>query len=205
MTDTTTKTEEDFETFLSSLTQRVLASARERAEKLRVFLASQPQTSPCPKHSEIVRPIDAKRSSETSVSNGTLTAIYAPCHLCAEAERLRLENERLGIAGVPANLLGATLENWEPDEGEADHVAIIKEFTQRKRGFLILLGRVGTGKTHLAVGAMRSFRSPRFYKQSSLLRALRKTYEDHKAEDPIQACQDADLLVLDEVGVSSGG
>jgi DNA replication protein DnaC len=38
-----------------------------------------------------------------------------------------------------------------------------------------------------------------------LLRALRATYSNPNAVDPIGVCQRADLCVLDEAGVSGGG
>ena len=42
-------------------------------------------------------------------------------------------------------------------------------------------------------------------KQASLLRLLRATYGDKKADDPIEKAQYARLLVLDDAGLSSGG
>jgi DNA replication protein DnaC len=60
-------------------------------------------------------------------------------------------------------------------------------------------------RPNLAVGVMRVFAGPVIFKQNTLLRALRTTYKDPDAPDPILTCQNADLLALDEVGVSSGG
>jgi DNA replication protein DnaC len=82
---------------------------------------------------------------------------------------------------------------------------VVRDFAKVKRGCLIMLGGVGAGKTHLAVAVMRAFTRPIFFKQNTLLRGLRRTYRDPDAGDPIPACQEADLLVLDELGVSSGG
>jgi len=79
------------------------------------------------------------------------------------------------------------------------------EFGKIRRGFLLLLGEVGTGKSHLAAALMLDFKRPVFIKQSELLQKLRLTYRDRHAEDPIALCRQADLLVLDEVGVSAGG
>jgi DNA replication protein DnaC len=42
-------------------------------------------------------------------------------------------------------------------------------------------------------------------KQSQLLRMLRDTYRDKAALDPVEACQGAGCLLLDEIGLSAGG
>ena len=63
----------------------------------------------------------------------------------------------------------------------------------------------GTGKSHLSAAALRQIGGGWFVKQSSLLFALRATYRDKAARDPIERAQSARLLVLDDVGISSGG
>jgi DNA replication protein DnaC len=63
----------------------------------------------------------------------------------------------------------------------------------------------GIGKTHLAVAVMRERGGGRFLTQNQLLLKLRATYRDDKAEDIIEACKRVKLLVIDEVGLSSGG
>ena len=68
-----------------------------------------------------------------------------------------------------------------------------------------MLGGFGTGKSHLGAAALRKFGRGWFIKQSSLLFALRATYKDKAAFDPIERAQTARLLVLDDVGISSGG
>jgi DNA replication protein DnaC len=87
----------------------------------------------------------------------------------------------------------------------ARHLVTVKGFLIKRTGFLVMLGNVGTGKSHLAVAAMREWRAAVFIKQSSLLRELRATYRDRAACDPVSRCQDAGLLVLDEIGLSAGG
>jgi DNA replication protein DnaC len=99
------------------------------------------------------------------------------------------------------------LDNWTPaSDEEQRHLAAVRTFaTEVRRGFLMLLGPVGIGKSHLAVAVARKFQHLLFVKQSTLLRQLRATYSDKKAVDPIERCQEAELLVLDEMGVSGGG
>ena len=108
--------------------------------------------------------------------------------------------------GVPPALVHATFNNWLPrTDTEREHLALVQEFARVRRGFLFLLGPVGVGKSHLAVAVMRTFSAGLFVRQAQLLRQLRRHYHDNAVENPIADAQKARLLVLDELGVSSGG
>jgi DNA replication protein DnaC len=157
------------------------------------FLSTVPPSTPCKRHPEVIRLRD---ENESSKSNG---AVYKPCELCWTAQRLQQ-------MGVPPAYCEATLQNWTPDDDKAAlNLDRVREFGEAKRGFLVLLGKVGTGKTHLAVASLRSFKSGLFIKQAELLRRLRKTYAYRSAVDPTGEAQNARCLVLDEIGVSPGG
>lgn len=76
---------------------------------------------------------------------------------------------------------------------------------------LVLTGRPGAGKTHLAIAALKqvvqSGRSGLFVTVSEMLRKIRSTYAPGSSmaeQDAIDHFIDVDLLVLDEVGVSIG-
>jgi DNA replication protein DnaC len=168
------------------------------------WLKTQPQSLPCPRHPNFIRALDAAKSEWHA--SGSFRAAYQPCPLCAKEAATAREHARLHEQGVPSNLLNATLDNWTPrDDQERAHLEVVRAFLKVLRGFLILLGDVGVGKSHLAVGVLRICRYGRFVKQSTFLRQLRDTYRDRQAEDPIEAYQKAELLVLDEIGVTSGG
>jgi DNA replication protein DnaC len=185
---------------------RMIQRAEERdAEEHRIrlaFMATQPQSKPCRTHPDCIRLIDEVATSKATEHFRAPTAGYTPCPKCAQIA----ENLELKKYGVPENLIHASFENFQPDgEVEADHVETVKEFCVKRTGFLILSGDYGTGKTHLAVAALRRFNSGWLVKQATLLRLLRATYSDRKADDPIERGQSAKLLVLDDVGLSSGG
>ncbi len=189
---------------------RFAESARQRAENERrerlAFMATQPQSNPCKVHPDCLRPIDEKATDEAtryySFSLGKPVAGYAPCPTCIQDAK----NHELKEFGVPENLIHATFENFTPDgETEAEQVSLVKEFCKKRTGFLIMLGAYGTGKTHLGVAALRSFNGGWLVKQASLLRALRDTYNDKAAFDPIDRAQSARLFVLDDAGFSGGG
>ena len=146
------------------------------------------------------------RALSRELSQPARKPVYAPCATC-QAERKEADTaERIRRAGVPENLCHATFENWIAEsEVEEAHLASAREFTKVRRGFLLLIGELGTGKTHLAAAITRHFRNPLFTKQSEMLRRLRDFYRDKTARNPVDQAQDADLLVLDEIGLSGGG
>src|SRR5579862_1623184 len=116
---------------------------------------------------------------------------------------------RLLGANVPFSLLGASFKYWMPrTDEERAHLETVQRFAKAPRGFLLMLGNVGTGKSHLAVATMRqrieAGRSALLYRQPELLKDLRKFY-DAEGPDPRDGCAAVDLLVLDETGLASGG
>lgn len=177
---------------------------------IRAFIPThQPQVISCDRHPEIRRPIDYTATWQaTRAADNVITAGYLPCPKCAAEIEFQRQRERLHRQGVPSILLDCHFGNWNPnDPAEEANLAIAKKFAEqpKRMGFLLLLGNVGTGKGHLAVSIMRTFESAVFVKHSTLLRRLRQGYHDHTLPDPIAACQETGLLVLDEVGLSAGG
>ena len=170
---------------------------------LDAFLASQPTERDCENHpgqkQKVSRQL-TRRNACLTADGGLVfhSATYAPCPLC--------EQERLLRQGVPPALVHATFDNWAPrTPTEREHLAVVQEFARVRRGFLFLLGPVGIGKSHLAVAVVRAFSSALFVRQAQLLRQLRQHYHDNAVANPITSAQKARLLVLDELGVSSGG
>lgn len=76
-------------------------------------------------------------------------------------------------------------------------------FLEKKEN-LILLGAVGTGKTHLATGialrACQSGRSARFFTAASLANALLEKNQKKTLTSFLDGLKKVELLVLDEVG-----
>jgi DNA replication protein DnaC len=171
------------------------------------WLTTQPQEAPCTNHPDTLAKINPEQSRRDFSADSEMNhPSYYGCEKCCEVKRLAT----LERAGVPEALMHCTFSNWTPrNDSEKEHLEKCKEFTEVGNGFLVLLGPVGVGKSHLAVAVARSFYRdrpwPHWVKQSTLLRQLRATYNDHKAKDPIEECQKASLLVLDECGVSGGG
>ena len=190
--------------------ERIRKAARQREEKARrerlAFMATQPQSKPCKVHPDCIRPIDEDVTNEATryhqFIDGVFHAGYAPCPKCVQDAK----NQELKKFGVPEILIHATFENYIPDgEAEAELVRVVKVFCENRTGFIFMLGNYGTGKTHLAVAALRQLKGGWLVKQASLLRALRDTYADKAAFDPIERAQNARLFILDDAGLSGGG
>jgi DNA replication protein DnaC len=168
-------------------------------QKLSEYLATVPQEIRCTVHPDVLRKLSYQHSRLWDPQ-------YYACEKCAEEKCVR----RLERAGVPKNMLHSRFSNWTATtEQERSHLEAVREFADLGRGFLIMLGPVGTGKSHLGIATLRravwDHHSVLFIKQSTLLRQLRDTYRDRDAEDPITQCQEVDWLVLDDAGLSGGG
>ncbi len=178
------------------------ASFHQRRAQIWGFLATLPVSSPCPHHPGHERPRDDRESwAERRV-------IFGPCARCESFRQEQKEIQRLEAMGIPRNLCDATLDNWKclPDDPlAAEHLAAVRDFARKRRGFLVLAGDLGRGKSHLAAAVLRTFRRGWMVKQSELLRQLRATYRDAAALDPVRKAQQTDCLVLDEMGLSPGG
>lgn len=180
--------------------------AVERRKRLDAWLANQPQSVPCPVHAHMTLAIDADHSSRVS-SADNFVAAYVECAECKADKAALASRGWLSAAGVPTILLGATIENFRGDQADIDAA---RRFTKAPRGFFAITSVVsgkdfGVGKSHLAVAIMRTFGSGRFITNDDLLRGLRKTYSDRKAEDIVEACSVAKILVIDDLGLSAGG
>lgn len=126
---------------------------------------------------------------------------FAPCPVC-----------RVVRAGVPPLFQRCSFDNFVADTDQLrDHLAKVREFAAAPTGFLLLLGTVGNGKTHLAAAILREFGRGRYFRHLDLVNRLRAAYARHHDDDDgdepgiADQCREAWLLVVDELGVAPGG
>ena len=172
-----------------------------RKDKVQKLIDAAPATIECEKHGTVLS-VDHRKSYDR------MAVVYQTCPGCAADEHEEKIQDWLRGSGIPSNLLKATLKNWTPSNPQEEaNLERVSQFAfEASAGFLILLGDVGTGKTHLAVGVARETEGSVVFKtQSELLRQLRATYDDKQAESPIPKAKRAALFILDEVGISGGG
>jgi len=137
----------------------------------------------------------------------------------ALVQRQRVLNERLLNAGIPPRFQACSLDTWAAGDDATKlkawnyatgYVEAFSENFEVGRS-MMLLGQVGTGKTHLATGILqqviRNFGSQgllgRYVTAGGIIRSVKDTFGNQgKTESQVYAdLIAAHLLVIDEVGV----
>lgn len=161
--------------------------------------------------------------------------VYTKCDKCREekADANRKQQEaaereqrnirwmaRVFEAGIPERFKTRTLDTYIIDQNSTkqqriynfckDYAANFDTVKNTGRSFL-MLGTVGTGKTHLSIGIaleiMKSGHSAIFTSASKIFRAIKDTYSKNshqKESEVMEIYTQCDLLIIDEVGVQRG-
>lgn len=196
-------------------------------DALEVYAAGQPQTITCSRHPHIVRRIDLDQSSRESwevrkaardqamadqyagLKPGTEAGwvlVYSACAECAKDVQWGKELNWLKRMGVPTILLEASLQTFRTEtEADKKALSICAEFAKVRKGFLVMTGALGDGKSFLAVATLRAIGGGRYITHNDLQFNMRKGYRDPQAEDWLEKCRATKCLVLDDVGFSLGG
>ena len=139
----------------------------------------------------------------------------------AEEKRQQLDEWRkqaIANSGIGDRCLGKTLDDYVADtDAKREVLEYCREYSSRFVDFLgrgsgiVLLGSVGTGKTHLAAGIIQSVimggHSAKYTSVSRMIRRIRATYakgSEESEQNAIQFFIRPDLLVIDEIGVQRG-
>lgn len=139
----------------------------------------------------------------------------------AGIQRDRLLNERLLDAGIPDRFTGCTLDNWSAEApAQAQALAACGGFVEAfEQNFAagrsaMLLGTVGTGKTHLGAAMLQAVIREHahdglhglYATAGSIIRDVKATFGNRgRTEADVYAdLVRPDLLVIDEVGVQHG-
>ncbi len=180
-------------------------AAVERRKELDFAAAGVPQTRQCKFGN--AHPLNLDESSRESHGQPAFVWVYDPCPEC-----VRDKNAPWIVrAGAPSRLAGATFDNWEPSIA-SDYAALnlCREYSEaaardwKGRGFLILSGPVGTGKSHLAVAVMKTIGRGRWITQNAILMKLRQSYRDDSTENIVESCKRAKHLTVDDLGTTTG-
>src|SRR3989441_4723293 len=134
--------------------------------------------------------------------------VRCDCRLKSRAEAL------LAAARIPKRYEHCELSNYEFD-GPHRHLAparmaackFVEEYPLDNTG-LLLIGSIGTGKTHLAVGVIKELVVSKgipclFYDYRELLKQIQNSYNDSVRATELEVLRpvfEAEVLVLDELG-----
>lgn len=122
-----------------------------------------------------------------------------------EARRHRRTQRYIKQAGFPSvkTLEGYDFETVKFPEG-TNQTALEELVFLKEAQNLLMLGAVGTGKTHLAIAlgvrACQRGHRVQFFRAADLTRELKNQYREGKADSLMKRIADADLFILDELG-----
>jgi len=166
-------------------------------------------------------------------SKNFMGSIWSGCPKCAEeakeeekrkeAEEQRLREiqaweRKLGYSGIPERFHERTLDAFVvSNAGQQKAFDFCRAYIEDMQGVLksgrcaVFVGKVGTGKTHLAVGIGLAFMQARkAVLFTTVMKAVRRIKDSWRKEsgqtedEAIQSLVYPDLLILDEVGVQFG-
>lgn len=146
----------------------------------------------------------------------------SPCPVCVEehekaiAEKEKESRESMLSADIAAankrqniepDYWGATLEGYHAKTAEQKKaLSTIERMIASKRGKVVMLGKNGTGKTHLAVCAVRAL-DGRILSMYEITTRIRATYSARSKEDELDVVDELSrlsLLAIDEIGRTKG-
>lgn len=185
----------------------------------------EPRLAVCPKHGDYT-------SKGTKFTTGRRLEIWTQCPGCsddaAEAQREAAETERqarakarleemLGTAAIPVRFIGRSFDNYRADEPlQRAALTAAREYAEgfgkhaRTGESLLLLGKAGTGKSHLASAILQAIMPAHigmYTTAADVIDMVRETWrrDSEKSQGKVlQMLATVPLLVIDEVGVQYG-
>lgn len=134
----------------------------------------------------------------------------------AERERARVE-EMIGQAAIPVRFIGRSFDNYRADTpGQQAALTAARDYAEnfarhaRSGESLMMLGKAGTGKSHLASSVLQAIMPTYcglYTTAADVIEMIRETWrrDSEKSQGRVMhALSTVPLLVIDEVGVQYG-
>lgn len=194
---------------LGPMVERFAALAKE-AEVFFANLKKQIAQAPkecCSEHPETPLLVDQERTNFQSWQAKELHIVWGKCPECEKVFQESFVNEKWRKMGIPGELMKATLDSFETKTvQQVEAMGKTKMQVNKGSGFLIIRGKVGTGKSHLAVGVIKHFREGLFVTEADLIGELRQTYSENSGQEKMVAkYRETPVLVLDELSIEVKG
>jgi DNA replication protein DnaC len=185
----------------------------------------EPRAAVCPNHG-------AYMATGTRFTIGRGREVWAPCPGCAaekaEAEReaaehARMERDRarleemLGRAAIPVRFIGRTFDTYRADTpGQVAALTAARDYAENFERHahsgesLLMLGKAGTGKSHLAIAILQAIMPVHcglYTTAADLIDMVRETWRRDSERSQgrvLHLLSSVPLLVIDEVGVQYG-
>lgn len=191
---------------IASIMPEIMASlerAKELAIKYREDIekkCSTLQTRECPEHDGQECEVDLEKTIEASRLACGFKARYKKCPICHQSDLVNERHKKWIGMGVPEKVAHASFANFQADT-DAQKAALQKTKDQffKTSGFLILVGKCGTGKSHLAASVLKQVGSGVFITHEQLIDDLRGTYEGGGKNKLVDKMRKAECLVIDEI------
>lgn len=138
----------------------------------------------------------------------------------SEARQRKIKTESLmALLAIPDRFRAASFENYRPDNSDAERcLKVCQAYAQRwperlkQGGGLVMCGKPGTGKNHLAFAIARHVicehqSSARFTSAIRIARNFKSTWSksaEKSESDVIDEYTAPELLIIDEIGVQFG-
>ncbi|MDB5975180.1 MAG: putative replication protein DnaC [Nevskia sp.] len=204
---------------------RAVAAALTPAPAGSLYTVLEPRGAICPEHGGYT-------SKGTRYTVGRGREIWTPCPECAElrraeereaAEADRLTRERarmeemLGRAAIPVRFIGRSFDNYTADV-PAQRAALTaardyaENFSRHAHSgeSLLMLGKAGTGKSHLAAAILQAIMPAHcgmYTTAADVIEMVRETWRRDSEKSQARVLHlltTVPLLVIDEVGVQYG-
>jgi len=186
--------------------QRAQAKHAAFCESIRPQFDAAPSEKACRNHPCTMRPKLFDETCEKSHSAREFRIVYAPCPDCKGGEAKERQRDFWRKRGVPERVIDATFDSFVIDTKErAAARASAMQWIKDNGVFLMLRGTTGTGKGHLAAASLKAHTNGLWITHAKMLADLRESYSLHTTKSLIASWQDAECLVIDELGVSAGG
>lgn len=167
----------------------------------------------CPKHGEYAESYRVKYGD--GLWERTVCEDFKIPHGCLACLRQEVLEKSVGFQSIPLRYREKSLKNFVVETNEQSNALnVVSSFVDNAQQnlslgkCLIFCGGVGTGKTHLTCALANELNAKGytaiFTTVSRLIRSVRASWGTKEEQAVIDSFIEADLLIIDEVGVQAG-